>query len=209
MENKTNASQATIVPPLPSPALAGKEFLLASQSPRRRELLGMILPEFKIAVVKDVEEVYPADMPPEEVPCHLSRLKAEAYASLLQKDEIIITADTVVISEGKILGKPADRNQAISMLQSLRGRAHTVVTGVTLSSTEKSETFAESTTVRFGDISDSEIERYVDYYRPYDKAGAYGIQEWIGAAAVCGIDGCYYNVMGLPLHALYGRLRDF
>lgn len=183
--------------------------LLASNSPRRRELLKMLVPEFEIAKMHDIDESYPADMPLDRVPAFLSRIKAQAYKHQLIDNEIIITADTVVISEGRILGKPHSREQAIDMLISLMGKTHTVVTGVTLTSIGSSDTFSESTLVTFGMLSRPEIEDYVDIFKPMDKAGAYGIQEWVGAAVISGIKGCFYNVMGLPLHALYLHLKDF
>lgn len=183
--------------------------LLASNSPRRRELLKMIVPDFKIARMYDIDETYPADLPLERVPEYLSQLKARAYKHQLEDNEIILTADTVVISEGRILGKPHSRDEAISMLRALMGKTHTVVTGVTLTSISSYDTFSESTRVTFGTLSLPEIEGYVDCFKPMDKAGAYGIQEWIGAAAITGIEGCFYNVMGLPLHALYLHLKAF
>lgn len=194
--------------PLPSERLEGWRFLLASNSPRRRELLGMILPAFDIAPSREVDETYPAEMPAHEVPVYLSQLKARAYLDMLRPKELIITADTVVINRGEILGKPDGRDGAVEMLRRLAGHTHTVVTGVTLTATDHSESFAEHTEVEFGPLGDDEIVRYVDLYRPYDKAGAYGIQEWIGAVAIRGIRGCYYNVMGLPLHALYNHLKN-
>ncbi len=195
--------------PLPSAGLRGRHILLASNSPRRRELLGMILPEFGIAEAREVDEIYPDGLPADEVPVYLSRLKASAYSDLLDDDLslLLITADTVVILDGCILGKPRDRSDAVAMLESLSGKTHTVVTGVTLSSAGGCESFSERTDVHFAPLTRGEIEAYVDSFRPYDKAGAYGIQEWIGAAAISGIEGCFYNVMGLPLHALYSFLR--
>lgn len=221
------AEHPAAVPPLPSPAFAGKTVMLASNSPRRRELLGLILPAFSIAPRRDIDEAYPADLAPADVPAYLSRLKADAYADLLTSDMLLITADTVVISEraessehsefsehsecSKILGKPRSEAEACEMLRSLAGRTHTVVTGVTLrsGSGRRDETFSESTRVTFGPLTDSEIAQYVLRYRPLDKAGAYGIQEWLGAAAIARIDGCFYNVMGLPLHALYRHLKAY
>lgn len=215
------AEHPAAVPPLPSPAFAGKTVMLASNSPRRRELLGLILPAFTIAPRRDIDEAYPADLAPADVPAYLSRLKADAYADLLTPDTLLITADTVVISEAsepsefsessKILGKPHSEAEACAMLRSLAGRTHTVVTGVTLrsGSGRRDETFSETTRVTFGPLTDSEIAQYVARYRPLDKAGAYGIQEWLGAAAIARIDGCFYNVMGLPLHALYRHLTDY
>lgn len=199
------------LPPLPSPHFSDVCVRLASNSPRRRELLGMILPGFAIAEKRDIEETYPPTLAPEEVPAYLSRLKADAYADTLRPGELIITADTVVILDGRILGKPAGHDEAVAMLRSLSGRTHTVVTGVTLTALDgkRRDTFSVSTDVTFGELADEEIDLYVERFRPFDKAGAYGIQEWVGAAAIKRIEGSFYNVMGLPLHALYMRLRDF
>lgn len=185
------------------------KILLASGSPRRRELLAMIAPDFDVAPGRDIDERYPADLPAENVAVYLSKVKAEAYRDLLDDDEIIITADTVVIIDGRILGKPACREEAIEMLRSLSGRCHKVVTGVTVTAKDRCISFDETTVVEFARLSDDEITCYVDTFRPYDKAGAYGIQEWIGAVGIKGIEGCYYNVMGLPVHTLYHRLKEF
>lgn len=182
--------------------------ILASGSPRRRELLKMIVPEFTIASGKDVDETYPGDLPAEEVPVYLSQIKAEPYAAELTDGDVLITADTVVIVDNDILGKPHDRDQAIAMLRRMQNRTHVVVTGVTLTTTAGSKSFSQRTEVDFDKLSDAEIEYYIDNYKPYDKAGAYGIQEWIGAAAIIGIRGSFYNVMGLPVHALYLQLKD-
>lgn len=199
------------LPPLPSQVFERINVLLASNSPRRRELLGLIMPSFEVALPRDVEEVYPPTIAATEVPAYLAQLKADACADVLTDNELIITADTVVISDDKILGKPSGAEHAAQMLKDLQGRTHTVVTGVTLRSLsgKKNDTFSEHTDVTFGPLSDQEIERYVEIYRPFDKAGAYGIQEWIGAAAICKVNGCFYNVMGLPLHALYTHLKAF
>ncbi len=185
------------------------KILLASGSPRRRELLAMIAPDFAVAPGRDVDESYPSDIPAEKVAEYLSKVKADAYIDLLADDEIIITADTVVIIDGRILGKPAGRDDAVAMLRSLSGRRHKVVTGVTVTARDRSISFDETTVVKFAPLSDDEIDAYVDTFRPYDKAGAYGIQEWIGAVGIKGIEGCYYNVMGLPVHTLYHRLKEF
>lgn len=185
------------------------KILLASGSPRRRELLAMIAPGFAVAPGRDVDESYPSDIPAEKVAEYLSKVKADAYIDLLADDEIIITADTVVIIDGRILGKPAGRDDAVAMLRSLSGRRHKVVTGVTVTAKDRSISFDETTVVEFAHLNDDEIDAYVDTFRPYDKAGAYGIQEWIGAVGIKGIEGCYYNVMGLPVHTLYHRLKEF
>lgn len=183
--------------------------LLASKSPRRRELLKMLDMPFEIVEIKDVEEVYPADLQKDKVPEFLSRLKAAAYTPLLKEDDVLITADTVVIIDEEIIGKPSDIADAKAMLRKLSGRVHKVVTGVTLTSTKKSVTFSTVTDVSFAPLSESEIDFYVDTYRPLDKAGAYGIQEWIGAVGVAAINGSFYNVMGLPVHRLYNELLLF
>lgn len=201
----------SLLPPVPSEKYNGIKVLLASNSPRRRELLGLILPKFDIATPRDIDEVYPSDLDAKDVPAYLSQLKAKAYTDLLAPGELIITADTIVIADGNILGKPHDAEEASQMLHTLEYATHTVVTGVTLMSLEgkKLDTFSETTQVTFGHLTDDEISRYISIYRPFDKAGAYGIQEWIGAAAIARIDGCFYNVMGLPLHTLYSHLKTF
>ena len=184
--------------------------ILASNSPRRRELLKMIVPEFEIASGKDVEEVYPDGLEPEKVPEYLSQLKAVAYMDDIKPGDVLVTADTVVILDGEILGKPRSREDAIGMLSKMQSRTHTVVTGMTLSfSDSPSISFSQKTEVHFDALSEEEIEYYVDNFRPYDKAGAYGIQEWIGAAAITGINGSFYNVMGLPVQTLCRQLKEF
>ncbi len=185
-----------------------RRVLLASQSPRRRQLLGMIVPSFEIVNI-DTDEVYPSSLTAIEVPAYLSHLKSQAYHRNLKSDELLITADTVVIHNGEILGKPSDEAEAFRMLSSLASDEHMVVTGVTLAIAGRRETFAETTYVRFGALSDRQIRNYIRTFAPFDKAGAYGIQEWIGAVAIEGIRGCFYNVMGLPLHMLYRHILDF
>lgn len=194
-------------PPMPSPAFENRRVLLASASPRRRELLGMIVPHFEIISGRDVAESYPASLSAAEVPAYLSRVKASAYADILGKNDILITADTIVVLDNTILGKPADADDACRMLRALASRTHIVITGVTITAPDMSDTFTESTRVSFAPLDSNEIARYVERFRPFDKAGAYGIQEWIGAAAISRIDGCFYNVMGLPIHALYNHLK--
>lgn len=195
---------------LPAEIYRNIDVVLASNSPRRRELLYMLLPGFIIAGQRNVDESYPSGLTAEEVPVYISRSKAAAYSDMLAPDRLLLTADTVVICDGEILGKPhGGRQAAIDMLRKLSGRTHTVVTGVTLTGTDKSESFSEVTRVTFADLPGKLIEEYVDLARPYDKAGAYGIQDWIGAVGISGIEGCYYNVMGLPVHALYNHLQDF
>lgn len=189
--------------------LTDKTIVLGSNSPRRRELLGMLVDDFVIATTKDVDESYPDSLKAGEVPPYLSKLKSEAYLEDLGDGAILVTADTVVILDGKILGKPADEAQAVEMLRQLSGKTHTVVTGVTVADRRHSETFTSVTEVDFASLDDEEIVHYVDNYRPLDKAGAYGIQEWIGAIGISGIRGSFYNVMGLPIHQLYRRLKSW
>jgi septum formation protein len=189
--------------------VGGRHILLASHSPRRRELLGMLDIPFEIAPTIEVDESFSADMRAEDVPAYLSQKKGDAYCAHLSAEDVVITADTVVIIDGKILGKPADADDAIAMLAMLQGRTHTVITGVTLTDKAHRHTFSVSTEVTFASLSAEEIRYYVEHYRPFDKAGAYGIQEWIGAIGIEGIRGSFYNVMGLPVHRLYEELKTF
>lgn len=183
------------------------KLLLASKSPRRRELLAQLgFPMETIDI--DVDEYLTSPLPAAEVAEHLARRKADACpAGKLTDDTVLVTADTVVVHKGDILGKPHSRDEAIAMLNSLSGDRHTVYTGVCLRSNKQDFSFTESTTVVFNKLTDDDIKHYVDTYRPYDKAGAYGIQEWIGMVGIGSIEGCYYNVMGLPVARLYDSLR--
>ena len=183
--------------------------LLASQSPRRRELMTSCGLPYEPAPKYDCEEVYPVDLPAEEVPLYLSRLKSRAYPEPLASGDILLTADTVVVLDGEVLGKPHGREDAVGMLRRLSGRRHTVVSGVTLRNAERMHTFEARTSVWFRTLSDEEIEYYIDTYRPFDKAGSYGIQEWIGYAAIERIEGSFYNVMGLPIQKVYVELDKF
>ena len=185
------------------------DLILASRSPRRRQLLADCGLEFSLAGDYEVVVEYPRDLPADEVAAFLSRLKSEAYPEPLGGKDILITADTVVIADGRILGKPAGRETALDMLRSLSGRSHSVITGVTLRNGSRSRTFDSRTKVFFKQLSDEEIDYYVDRYRPYDKAGAYGIQEWIGYVAIERIEGSFYNVMGLPVQKLLTELEIF
>lgn len=191
------------------PTLTDKRILLGSTSPRRHELLKLIVPDFLYVSPKKVEETYPSDMKAEKVPEYLSRIKAEAYKENLEKDDVLITADTIVIIDGEILGKPIDEEDAVRMIKKLAGRTHNVVTGVTLTSKNKTDSFSELTEVSFGELDENDIRNYVKKFQPLDKAGAYGIQEWIGCIGIKSIKGCFYNVMGLPLHTLATHLRFF
>ncbi len=186
--------------------LEGKRLLLASHSPRRRELLGMLGVDFDIAEIIEVEESYPADLPVESVAQYLSEKKGEAYTNAIKPDDVIITADTVVIVGDEIIGKPSSEEKAREMLTKLSGKSHKVITGVTISTATGRCSFSATTKVTFDNLSEEEINYYIEKYRPYDKAGAYGIQEWIGAVGIEGIEGSYYNVMGLPVHQLYKHL---
>lgn len=184
------------------------KLLLASKSPRRRQLLAEL--GFPIEIVSvDVDEHLDTPLPANQVAEHLACRKSTAYPiDRLTDDEVLVTADTVVVLEGRVLGKPASRDEAVSMLHSLSGRSHEVYTGVCLRTPRQCISFTEQTTVHFAPLTNSEIDYYVDHYRPYDKAGAYGIQEWIGMVGISGIEGCYYNVMGLPVARLYAALKE-
>ncbi len=185
------------------------KIILASGSPRRRELLAGLGIEFEIRCKKDIDESYPSELPADEVALFISRKKAEAYKLDLADDQMVITADTVVICQDEVLGKPHNRKDAIDMLMMLSGRTHHVMTGVTITTSVKTVSFSVATDVRFNNLSTEEIEYYVDRFQPYDKAGAYGIQEWIGYIGVEYISGSYYNVMGLPIQRLYRELTKW
>lgn len=182
--------------------------ILASQSPRRKDLLNQLGYEFR-QVSKVVDESYPEDLPVEKVAEYLSIKKAEAYQEELSLTDLLITSDTTVCLSNNILGKPSDAKEAKQMLSELSGSTHTVVTGVCLSATHKKVSFSVSTVVTMKAISEEEIQYYINKYQPFDKAGAYGIQEWIGFIAVEKIEGSFYNVMGLPLKELYEAIEAF
>ena len=183
--------------------------ILASKSPRRQELLRGMGVDFEI-LTKETPEEYPADLSLDEVPKYLSLQKSLAFTDEeLPNDYLLITSDTVVICEGEILGKPKDREDATRMLQLLSGKTHHVVTGVTVRSAEKTESFAVRSNVTFAELDDEEIDYYIEHCKPYDKAGAYGIQEWIGYVGISGLEGSFYNVMGLPTRRLYQTLKGF
>ena len=183
--------------------------ILASQSPRRRQLLTDAGIEFVLAPRFECDESFPATMPAVEVAEYLSGLKADAYPDALVDKDILLTADTVVIADGKVLGKPKDRAEAVAMLEQLSGCEHQVVTGVSLSNALGRRSFSVLSSVKFRVLTIEEIEYYVDNYRPFDKAGSYGIQEWIGYVGIEGIEGSFYNVMGLPVQRVYCELKDF
>lgn len=185
------------------------KILLASKSPRRRELLMQLRVPFNVITIGGIDESFPDSIPPLEVPQYVSSMKADAYQACIKGNEMVITADTMVICEDKILGKPKDTQDAIEMLRFLSGKSHSVATGVTVSTIDRRTSFTTVTDVTFAPISDEEIKYYVENFMPLDKAGAYGIQEWIGVVAVSKIDGSYYNVMGLPVHRLFQELKLF
>lgn len=183
--------------------------VLASHSPRRRELLSMMAIDFDIANNIEVEESYPDNMVLEDVAGYLSYKKAYAYKKQMLPDQLLITADTTVILDKEILGKPATDEDAAEMLRKLSGKTHKVVTGVTIVTSMRSVTFSVQSEVTFGDLSEEMIQYYVGRFHPIDKAGAYGVQEWIGAVGIKAISGSYYNVMGLPTHRLFQELLKF
>ena len=186
--------------------LRNYRILLASKSLRRQQLLRDMGIDFEI-VFKDFDESYPEGLTGVEIAGYVAEKKAMAFAGKLSDNEIVITADTIVWCGGRVLGNPVDANDAINMLQEISGKVHEVITGVSLLSSGINVTFTESTRVTFVEMSDAEIRYYVDKYAPYDKAGAYGIQEWIGLTACSHIDGSYFNVVGLPVQRLYEELK--
>ena len=183
--------------------------VLASNSPRRKELLAGLGMPFEVRVMDGIDESYPEDLPVSEVALYIAGKKADAYREKMADDELIITADTVVIVDDEILGKPHDKADAIRMLKLISGRTHQVTTGVCLLSKKQESRFSVTTDVTFKALSDEEINYYIDTYKPFDKAGAYGIQEWIGYIGVTGLNGSYYNVMGLPVQRIYTELKKF
>lgn len=185
------------------------DVILASNSPRRKELLAQLDVPFRVQVLKDIDESYPADLPVASVPLYLSQKKAEGHKSLIKSNEMIITADTIVLLGDEVMGKPADEAEAMAMLSRLSGKTHKVITGVSIVTAERCSSFETVTDVTFNSLSTEEIDYYVKHYRPLDKAGAYGIQEWIGAVAVSNITGSFYNVIGLPVQRLYEELKRF
>ena len=185
----------------------GYKVILASNSPRRKELLGGVGIDFEVRTLCDIDESYPNALRGEDIPMFISGKKAEAYKQGMADDEMIITADTIVYDNGQVLGKPKNRGEAVQMLKGLSGHAHEVITGVSIVTKKKTVQFASTSKVTFAALTDEEIAYYVDTYKPYDKAGAYGIQEWIGYVAVTRIEGSYFNVMGLPIQKLYSELK--
>ena len=182
--------------------------ILASQSPRRQQLLSEIIQDFKIEV-REIDEIYPEGLTNPEIAEYLSKLKSNAFDLAPNSEDMIITSDTIVCIDNEVLGKPNGRQDAFHMLKKLNGRTHFVITGVTLKTREKIVTFSDTTKVTFYEMSDEEIYYYLDKCHPFDKAGSYGIQEWWGYVGIQKMEGEFYNVMGLPLHRLYIELKKF
>lgn len=180
--------------------------ILASNSPRRKELLAGLGVDYEVRTLPDVDESYPDTLQGADIPLYIAKEKADAYRNMLQPGELMITADTIVWLDGRVLGKPKDREDALCMLRDMSGRTHEVFTGVCITTTEWQRSFAAQTEVRFAELSEEEITYYVDKFQPMDKAGAYGVQEWIGFIGVENISGSYYNIMGLPVQRLYKEL---
>ncbi len=183
-------------------------YILASKSPRRQHLLESLGLKFTVRL-KEVEEVFPEGLSRQEVPVFLAELKSKPFVGELKENEVVITADTVVCLGNEILGKPNNYEEAYLMLESLSGKEHQVITGVCLTSKNKTASFYSLTNVMFKELTSQEIEYYITEYKPYDKAGAYGIQEWIGAIGIKHIEGSFYNVMGLPIQQLYEEIQKF
>ena len=181
--------------------------ILASASPRRRELLAGLDIDFEVRTLPDVVESFPATLQGGDIPLFISKKKADAYLSLMSDEELVITADTIVWLDGKALGKPADASDARLMLRSLSGKTHSVFTGVTITTKQVQRSFVACSQVTFAELTDEEIGYYINKYRPMDKAGSYGVQEWVGYIGISGIDGSYFNVMGLPVQRLYNELK--
>lgn len=189
--------------------LKNYDIILASNSPRRKELLQRLGLPFKVRTLFGVDESFPENLRGEEIALYIARKKAEAYKSSMSSNELLITADTIVCLDGVVMGKPYGAENAKTILRQLSGRVHQVITGVTVLTQVKRESFAVTSHVKFANVTEDEIDYYVDNYLPFDKAGAYGIQEWFGLVAVEELRGSYFNVMGLPVQRLYKALRDW
>ncbi|RHL10435.1 MULTISPECIES: Maf-like protein [Bacteroides] len=181
--------------------------ILASNSPRRKELLAGLGVDYEVRTLPDVDESYPDTLQGADIPLYIAKEKADAYVAMMQPGELMITADTIVWLDGKVLGKPRDREDALQMLRTMSGRTHEVFTGVCITTTDWQRSFTAQTEVRFATLSEEEIAYYVDNFQPMDKAGAYGVQEWIGFIGVENISGSYYNIMGLPVQRIYNELK--
>ena len=189
--------------------LKGKKIILGSNSPRRKELISGLDIEFTVDTGNTFEEVYGPETPHEQIPEVLSEGKSYGFHRPLENDEILITSDTLVLCEDRVMGKPQSREDAIDMIRFLSGRSHKVITAVTLRDSQKCHTSSDTAIVHFKELNDNEIEYYVDTYKPFDKAGAYGIQEWIGYIGIDKIEGSYFTIMGLPVHKVYELLLEF
>ena len=184
------------------------KIVLGSKSPRRQELIKELGIPFEVRTI-EVEEIYPSDLAVDQVAGYLAKLKAQPLVSSLKENEVLLTSDTVVVNKDTILGKPKDKEDALQTLRDLSGGVHVVITGVHMQSLKKELTFSNHTNVHFSVLTEEEITKYVEEFKPFDKAGSYGIQEWIGLIGVKKIDGCFYSVMGLPVHDVYQRLKEF
>lgn len=189
--------------------IRGKKIILGSNSPRRRELLAGLDIDFEVDTRNTFKEVYSDDTPHDKIPEVLSKGKSYGFHRDLEEDEILITSDTLVLCEGRVMGKPHSREEAIDMLRHLSSRVHKVITAITIRDKSDCRTVSDTAYVHFRELSDQEIGYYVDTYKPYDKAGAYGIQEWIGYIGIDKIEGSYFTIMGLPVHLIYQELINF
>ncbi len=189
--------------------LSRYNIILASNSPRRKELLSGLNIPYEIKTLPDIDESYPDSLTGEDIAIYIAKEKANAYLDQLDDNTLLITADTIVLLDGKVYGKPSDETDAKQMLRDLSGKTHQVITGVCITTKNKQVSFGVSSEVRFSKLDDDEIEYYVSNYKPFDKAGAYGVQEWIGYVAVEYISGSYFNIMGLPIQRLYRELKKF
>lgn len=189
--------------------LSRYNIILASNSPRRKELLSGLNIPYEIKTLPDIDESYPDNLIGKDIAIYIAKEKANAYLDQLDDNTLLITADTIVLLDGKVYGKPSDDTDAKQMLRDLSGKTHQVITGVCITTKDKQVSFGVSSEVRFAKLEDDEIEYYVSNYKPFDKAGAYGVQEWIGYIAVEYISGSYFNIMGLPIQRLYRELKKF
>lgn len=186
-----------------------KRVILASGSPRRKELMGGLDVDFTIDTENSFVEEYDSSIPHEKIPVLMSQGKSHGFHRGLEDDEILVTADTMVLLDNYALGKPHSREDAVDMLHKMSGKTHKVITAVTIRDNSREETFTDETLVTFKELSDEEINFYIDRYKPFDKAGAYGVQEWIGYVAISKLEGSFYNVMGFPTHKVYESLKRF
>lgn len=189
--------------------LSQYKLILASASPRRKELLKGLEVDFEVRLIENIDESYPSTLQGEAIPLAIAKKKTAAYLPTLAENELLLTADTIVWIDGKVLGKPKDEADAIATLTHLSGKKHQVITGVCLSTQKKERSFTVVSSVLFASLTAEEIAYYVNKYKPFDKAGGYGIQEWIGYIGVEAIEGSYFNVMGLPIQRLYQELKQF